>query len=104
MPGVAVRSAGRFSDDLRTEVVLDALGMAVTKRSTTTGLVAHSDSETVRAGVLGVPDPHGDGHARMLVPGAPRFLTRTPIDEVLSSLGYVGPWEHPLRRLASPSG
>jgi len=30
-------------DDLRTELVLDALGMAVTQRNTTTGLVAHSD-------------------------------------------------------------
>ena len=37
-----------------------------------TGLTHHSDSETVRAGVLGGPDPHADGRARMLVPGVLR--------------------------------
>ena len=34
--------------------------------------VHHSDSETVGAGVCRGPDSHSDGHARMLVPGAPR--------------------------------
>ena len=34
--------------------------------------IHHSDSEYVRAGVPGCPDPHADGHARMLVPGCSR--------------------------------
>jgi hypothetical protein len=36
------------------------------------GVIMHTDSETVPAGVPRVPDPHSDGHDRMLVPGAPR--------------------------------
>lgn len=35
-------------------------------------LAIHADSEYVRAGVPGCPDPHADGHARMLVPGCSR--------------------------------
>jgi putative transposase len=79
-------------DDLRSDLAVDAIQMALYRRvKAPGGLVHHSDSETVGAGVPWVPDPHGDGHARMLVPGAPGFLTRTPIDELLSFLGYVGP-------------
>ena len=32
-------------------------------------LTVHADSEYVGAGAPGLPDPHSDGHARMLVPG-----------------------------------
>ena len=39
-------------DDLRAELVLDALGMAVTQREANPGLVAHSDGEYVGAGCL----------------------------------------------------
>jgi hypothetical protein len=36
------------------------------------GAIHHSDSEYGEAGGPGLPDPHSDGHARMLVPGCPR--------------------------------
>ncbi len=36
------------------------------------GGIHHSDSEYGRAGGPGCPDPHADGHARMLAPGCPR--------------------------------
>ena len=32
-------------------------------------LTVHADSEYVEAGAPGLPDPHSDGRARMLVPG-----------------------------------
>jgi hypothetical protein len=32
-------------------------------------LTVHADSEYVGAGAPGLPDPHSDGRARMLVPG-----------------------------------
>jgi hypothetical protein len=32
-------------------------------------LTIHADSEYVGAGAPGLPDPHSDGRARMLVPG-----------------------------------
>ena len=32
------------------------------------------------------------------------FLTLTPIDDRVSFLGFVGSWEPPVRRYASPSG
>jgi hypothetical protein len=32
-------------------------------------LAIHADSEYVEAGAPGLPDPHSDGRARMLVPG-----------------------------------
>jgi hypothetical protein len=32
-------------------------------------LAIHADSEYVGAGAPGLPDPHSDGRARMLVPG-----------------------------------
>jgi putative transposase len=89
---------------MKARLAVIAINNAVARRGEVDGCILHTDSETVGAGVPWVPDPHGDGHARMLVPGAPGFLTRTPIDELLSFLGYVGPWEHPVRRFASPSG
>jgi len=60
------------ADHLRTELVAAALANAVATRDPKPGVVFHSDSETVRAGVLRVPDSHTDGRDRMLVPGAPR--------------------------------
>ena len=62
---------------MRTDLPLEALEMAIWTRQRAgiqnlTGLIHHGDSETVPAGVLRVPDPHSDGHDRMLVPGAPR--------------------------------
>jgi putative transposase len=66
----------RAASNMRTELVLDAIGQAVWVRrrdgADLAGLVHHTDSETVRAGVLRVPDSHTDGRDRMLVPGAPR--------------------------------
>jgi hypothetical protein len=61
-----------------TDLVTAALAQALATRRrassefTARGLVHHSDSEYVRAGVPGLPDPHSDGHARMLVPGCSR--------------------------------
>lgn len=53
-------------------LVVDALRMAVATRGGADGVIFHSDSETVEAGVPRVLDSHSDGHDRMLVPGAPR--------------------------------
>ena len=40
------------------------------KQQITAGqLTVHADSEYVAAGAPGLPDPHSDGRARMLVPG-----------------------------------
>jgi putative transposase len=61
-----------IADHLRTELVLDALDMARWRRRPPAGTVLHSDSEYVRAGVPGLPDPHSDGRDRMLVPGCSR--------------------------------
>jgi putative transposase len=55
--------------DRTAELVTGALGMAVARRGPAAGLVHHSDSEYVGAGAPGLPDPHSDGRARMLVPG-----------------------------------
>jgi hypothetical protein len=52
--------------------------------------IFHSDSETVLAGVLRVPDPHSDGRDRMLVPGAPRVPDPHADRRSLSFLGSVG--------------
>jgi putative transposase len=50
-----------------------ALAMAVAVRGGhVAGVIFHTDSEYVGAGVLGLPDPRSDGHARMLVPGCSR--------------------------------
>ena len=55
------------------ELAYAALAMAVAVRGgQVDGVILHTDSETVAASVRRVPDPHGDGHGRMLVPGAPR--------------------------------
>lgn len=61
-----------MADHLRTELVTDALGMALERRRPGPGVIHHSDSEYVVAGAPGCPDPHSDGRARMLVPGCSR--------------------------------
>ncbi len=57
---------------MKSRLAVQALENAVAMRGDVAGCVVHSDSETVRAGVLGGPDPHADGRARMLVPGVLR--------------------------------
>jgi putative transposase len=52
-------------DDLRADLVIDALGMATTRRRPRPGLVHHSDSEYVVAGPLGWSDPHSDRREKM---------------------------------------
>ena len=90
------------------ELARAALAMAVAVRGgkqAVAGVIMHSDSETVAASVPGVPDLHGDGHGRMLVPGLPE-LPDPHTDRwwcCLSSDLSV-PWERPVRRYASPSG
>ena len=57
------------------ELAYGALAMAVAVRGgrqAIAGVIMHTDSEYVGAGVPGLPDPHSDGHARMLVPGCSR--------------------------------
>jgi putative transposase len=64
-----------MSDHHDAALAYAALAMAVAVRGgkeAITGVIMHTDSETVRAGVLRVPDSHTDGRDRMLVPGAPR--------------------------------
>jgi transposase InsO family protein len=58
-----------MAEHMRTELIIDALQMAVARRRPGVGLVQHSISEYVEAGAPGLPDPHSDGRARMLVPG-----------------------------------
>jgi hypothetical protein len=92
------------ADHMRTELVIEALDMAVTARGgDVTGTIMHSDSETVRAGVFRFLGGPRDGDERMLVPGVPMFLTLTPTDDRVSFPGSVGSWERPVRRYASPS-
>jgi putative transposase len=52
-------------------LVTDALQAAVATRgrSRMDSTIFHTDSEYVEAGAPGLPDPHSDGRARMLVPG-----------------------------------
>ena len=52
-------------------LVCEALQAAVTTRgrSPMHDTIFHTDSEYVEAGAPGLPDPHSDGRARMLVPG-----------------------------------
>jgi hypothetical protein len=46
------------------------LAYTATKQGIAHGqLTIHADSEYVEAGAPGLPDPHSDGRARMLVPG-----------------------------------
>ena len=67
VPGFAI---GEHHD---AELAYAALATAVAVRGgAVAGVILHTDSETVRAGVLRVPDSHTDGRDRMLVPGAPR--------------------------------
>jgi hypothetical protein len=57
------------------ELSYAALAMAVAVRGgkqVIAGVVLHTDSEYVGAGAPGLPDPHSDGRARMLVPGCSR--------------------------------
>jgi hypothetical protein len=66
-----------IADHMRTELVTDALGMAIIRRRPEKEradgrTVLHSDSEYVEAGVPGRSDPHSDGRDRMLVPGRSR--------------------------------
>lgn len=61
-----------ISDRMQASLAVRALENAVARRGHVAGCLVHSDSETVRAGVLGGPDPHSDGRARMLVPGVLR--------------------------------
>jgi putative transposase len=62
-----------IAEHMRTELVTDALGMAILRRQPAAdSTIMHSDSEYVGAGAPGCPDPHSDGRARMLVPGCSR--------------------------------
>jgi hypothetical protein len=80
-----------MADHMRTELVADALDMAVGARGgDVAGVIVHGDSETVLAGVPRVPDPHGDGHDRMLVPGAPMVPDPHSDRRSLSCPGSVG--------------
>jgi putative transposase len=70
--------AWHASTSKATDLVMVPLRMALWQRDreghpTVAGeLIHHSDTEYVRAGVLGLPDPHSDGRGRMLVPGRSR--------------------------------
>lgn len=66
--------------------------------------LVHSDSETVCAGVFGFPDRYRMETRECWCREFPVFLTLTPIDDRVSFLGFVGSWEPPVRRYASPSG
>lgn len=56
----------QFASHMRTDLVLDALRMALTRRTAGADveLVHHSDSEYLRAGCLGWSDPHSDRRER----------------------------------------
>jgi transposase InsO family protein len=57
------------------ELACEAIKMAVAARGGAEqigGVIFHTDSEYVEAGVRGRLDPHGDGRDRMLVPGRSR--------------------------------
>lgn len=63
----------QLADHMRTSLITDALGMAITHGHVSPGAVFHSDSETVSAGVApGFPVRDREGRGRMLVPGASR--------------------------------
>ena len=61
-----------MADHMRTDLVTDALDMAARNHTPAERCIFHSDSESVSAGSPGLPDPHADGRARMLVPGRSR--------------------------------
>lgn len=57
------------------ELCMDAIKIAAAVRGgheKIQGVIFHTDTEYVRAGVPGLPDPHSDGRVRMLVPGCSR--------------------------------
>jgi putative transposase len=60
------RVVWQFASHMRTDLVLDALRMALTRRTAGADvqLVHHSDSEYVRAGHFGWSDPHRDRRER----------------------------------------
>ena len=58
-----------MAEHLRAELACDALTNAIAARDPAPGVIFHTDSEYVEAGAPGLPDPHSDGRARMLVPG-----------------------------------
>jgi putative transposase len=58
-----------MAEHLRAELACDALTNAIAARDPAPGVIFHADSEYVGAGAPGLPDPHSDGRARMLVPG-----------------------------------
>jgi transposase InsO family protein len=60
-----------MDENYKTPLVEAALRHAAGRVEFAPDAIFHSDSEYVWAGVPGLPDPHSDGHARMLVPGAP---------------------------------
>ena len=88
-------------DDLTTELVLDALDMALWQRPPASGLVHHSDSEYVEAGIGSILTSRG-GHLHDVGGWTPPgFLTLTPID-AMSFLGTVGCPGATSEALASP--
>ncbi|REK82639.1 IS3 family transposase, partial [Rhodococcus erythropolis] len=86
------------------KMVTDSLRMAIDTLSAGEKPLVHSDSETVRAGVFGFPDRYRMETRECWCREFPVFLTLTPIDDRVSFLGFVGSWEPPVRRYASPSG
>lgn len=77
-----------IADHMRTELVVDALGMAtLRRRPTSDSTILHSDSEYGRR-VPGLPDPHSDGWPSgsrcQVLPGVPDSHFR------LTSLSYLG--------------
>ena len=60
-----------MDENYKTPLIEAALRHAAGRVEFAPDAIFHSDSEYVWAGVPGLPDPHSDGHARMLVPGAP---------------------------------
>jgi putative transposase len=58
--------------DLGTELVLEALDMAISRRAPGRGLIHHSDSEYAEADLAGLPFPQGCEGPRCSVSGAPR--------------------------------
>jgi len=59
-------------DDLKADIVIDALGMATTRRRPRAGLVHHSDSEYASIGFFAWSDPHSDRRERMCGAVCPR--------------------------------
>jgi hypothetical protein len=62
---VAAREAAALAERLLADTI-------TSQRVEADQLSVHADSEYVGAGAPGLPDPHSDGRARMLVPGRPQ--------------------------------